>query len=227
MKKPSSWYGKLWYFIWEEDSVLSWIVNIILAYVLIKFLVYPGLGLALNTGFPLVAVVSESMEHDGYPICLQADQNGRCIKYLEGKYGICDKQLDFRESYNLDDYWKLCGSYYENINITKSEFKDFKMRDGFNRGDIIILRGKKANETNIGDIIVYYSYYRPDPIIHRVVKVKNNGSYYFQTKGDHNPSSGGFEQQIPSGLVAGTAWIRLPYLGYVKIWFSEFVGLFI
>ncbi len=56
---------KIWHFIWEEDSLLSWIVNVILAFVLVKFLIYPGLGLLLGTQFPVVAVVSESMEHNG------------------------------------------------------------------------------------------------------------------------------------------------------------------
>ena len=47
---------KTWHFIWEDDSLLSWIVNIVLAIVLIKFIIYPGLGLVLGTGFPVVAV---------------------------------------------------------------------------------------------------------------------------------------------------------------------------
>ncbi|MBI4150338.1 hypothetical protein HY488_02960, partial [Candidatus Woesearchaeota archaeon] len=56
---------RVWYFIWEEDSWASWIVNVILAFVLIKFVIYPGLGFLLGTKFPIVAVISSSMEHDG------------------------------------------------------------------------------------------------------------------------------------------------------------------
>ena len=55
---------KTWHFLWYEDSLLSWIVNIILAFVLIKFLIYPGIGLVLQTDLPVVAVVSESMDHN-------------------------------------------------------------------------------------------------------------------------------------------------------------------
>ena len=54
----------VWKFIWEDDSIWSWMLNIILAFVLIKFIVYPGLGLLLGTSYPVVAVVSESMEHN-------------------------------------------------------------------------------------------------------------------------------------------------------------------
>src|SRR3989339_334584 len=55
---------KLWHFIWEDNSVWSWIANIALAFILIKFIVYPGLGFILSTSHPVVAVVSESMEHN-------------------------------------------------------------------------------------------------------------------------------------------------------------------
>lgn len=58
-------WKKTWNFIWKSDSVLSWIVNVVLAFLLVKFIIYPGLGLILNTGLPVVAVVSSSMEHNG------------------------------------------------------------------------------------------------------------------------------------------------------------------
>ena len=58
-------WKKIWYFIWKEDSFLSWCVNVILAFVIVKFLIFPGLGFALGTSHPVVAVVSESMNHHG------------------------------------------------------------------------------------------------------------------------------------------------------------------
>ena len=57
--------GAVWHFVWEDNSILSWIVNVVLAFVLIKFLVYPGLGFVFDTESPVVAVVSRSMEHEG------------------------------------------------------------------------------------------------------------------------------------------------------------------
>ncbi|MBI4159023.1 signal peptidase I [Candidatus Woesearchaeota archaeon] len=56
---------KVWNFIWKDDSLLSWIVNVILAFLIVKFLLFPGLGLILGTSHPVVAVVSESMNHQG------------------------------------------------------------------------------------------------------------------------------------------------------------------
>ena len=49
---------KIWKFLWKDDSVWSWIVSIILAFLIVKFAIYPFLGLILGTGFPIVAVVS-------------------------------------------------------------------------------------------------------------------------------------------------------------------------
>jgi signal peptidase I len=63
-KELKKLWKKVWYFVWEDNSVWSWIVNIILAFVLIKFVVYPGLGFVLTTSHPVVAVVSGSMEHN-------------------------------------------------------------------------------------------------------------------------------------------------------------------
>ncbi len=56
---------KIWYFIWKDNSIWSWIVNVILAFIIVKFLIYPFFGLVLSTSHPLVAVVSSSMEHNG------------------------------------------------------------------------------------------------------------------------------------------------------------------
>ena len=55
---------KTWRFIWHDDSWASWFVNIIIAFILVKFLIYPGLGFMLGTTHPVVAVISGSMEHE-------------------------------------------------------------------------------------------------------------------------------------------------------------------
>ncbi|MBI2108544.1 signal peptidase I [Candidatus Woesearchaeota archaeon] len=204
---------KVWHFIWEEDSVLSWIVNILLAFVLIKFVVYPGLGFMLSTSHPVVAVVSESMEH-------KANFDGG------SKFRLCDKTFDKSGGMGFDGYWDACGSWYElNMGITKDEFKGFPFRNGFNKGDIMILKGSDPDRIKAGQVIVFRSS-KPDPIIHRVVSSKNeNGQYLFQTKGDHNRAqikdSLIDETNIRQSQVIGKAVFRIPFLGYVKLWFTQ------
>ena len=62
-----------WNFFWKSDSAASWIANVVVAFLVIRFLFYPLLAIILGTPFPIVAVVSESMEHGthGEIICGQ------------------------------------------------------------------------------------------------------------------------------------------------------------
>ncbi|MBI2140185.1 signal peptidase I [Candidatus Woesearchaeota archaeon] len=217
-KTAKSWLGRFWHFIWEEDSIGSWIANIAISFILVKFLVYPGLGFILNTPYPIVAVVSGSMEHK------------MAVDNL-GSLRLCGNTFAEKAPVDFSLFWKSCGSWYGTANITQSSFQDFPFASGFNRGDIMILYGKKAENIDVGDVIVFRSK-RPDPIIHRVVKVINSkdGKAIFQTKGDHNAgmiqSSSLDESSIPYDKVIGNAVVRVPLLGYVKIWFVELLNLF-
>ena len=196
--RPKSAIGRIWYFIWDDDSVLSWIVNIILAIVLIKFVVYPGLGLALGTEFPVVAVVSDSMEHEN-----------------PGK----TQKLGFEK------WWEVRSDFYKSKNITPEQFRHYPFHNGFNKGDLMVLSGAKPSEIKKGDILVFKGW-RPDPIIHRVVDINNTGKgIFFETKGDnnkeqispHNSCMVCDETQIHESQIVGKAVLRVPYLGWVKI----------
>lgn len=185
----------IWYFIWEDNSILSWLVNVVLAFILIKFIVYPGLGLLLSTSHPIVAVVSESMEHN----------------------------------MNFNQWWDKNGQWYLKNEIEKENFSRFSLKNGFNKGDIMVLIGKKPKDINVGDVIVFRNS-RPDPIIHRVVKKwEDNSNYFFQTKGDNNRESikNGIidETSINQNQIVGKALFKIPILGYVKIWFVEILKL--
>ena len=187
-------FKKIWHFIWEEESLLSWIVNIILAFIIIKFLLYPGLGLMLGTSYPIVAVVSSSMEHD----------------------------------VGFDEWWQDNENFYSKFNITKTEFSEFKFKNGFSKGDIMVLRGSYPENLEIGDTIVYQSG-RPDPIIHRIINARQEGSnIIFQTKGDNNIaqiiSTDLDETNINENAIIGKTVFRIPLLGYIKIMFVALVG---
>src|SRR3989338_7901345 len=205
--KIGKYWKKTWHFFWHDDSIWSCVANIIVAFIIIRFLVYPLLGLILGTGFPIVAVVSESMEHGLY--------NNQ----------ICGQDVNnLKESF--DNYWKSCGSWYEQRGITKEQFRSFRFSDGFTKGDVIILWRANRNNLNLGDILVFQGG-KPQPIIHRVVKItQEDGQYYYQTKGDHNAESiQGLlgETEIGEERILGKGIIRLPYLGWLKILFVDAV----
>lgn len=181
---------KFWEFVWNDNSVWSWIFNAALAFLIIKFLVYPGLGLVLQTESPVVAVISDSMRHNA----------------------------------EFEEWWASMEKAYGNFNISKDEFTSFTMSNGFTRGDLILLKGKKPEDLQIGDVLVFKGT-TPEPIIHRAVKKwKAEGAYYLSTKGDANAGQRDEEKQISEDRIIGTGWMKVPYLGYVKIIFTNFIN---
>ncbi len=202
-------HKKVWHFFWHDDSVWSWLANVVVAFLLIRYIVYPVLGLLFGTSFPIVAVVSESMEHSLY----------------DGK--LCGKDVAvFRESF--DNYWDVCGGWYENSGITKEEFSRFPFQQGFDKGDVIILWRAHKNNLHLGDVLVFQSN-RPQPIIHRIVDIlQENNDYFYRTKGDHNSNSfeSILETKIPQSRILGKGVLRIPYLGWIKILFVDLVRPF-
>lgn len=180
---------RFWKFL-GEDSLASWIANVVVAFIVIYFIVYPGLGLILSTSLPVVAVVSGSMEHHGY---------------------------------SFNDWWNMEKEYYVVRSINKENFEDFRFKNGFNKGDIMVLYGSEPKNIKVGDVIVYRSLSNTNPIIHRVIAIENKtGVYSFTTKGDANSSADApvAEDQIKN---TGKAIIRIPYLGWVKIIFTDII----
>lgn len=205
MRKTWKEHGKkTWHFFWHDDSFASWVANIAVAFLVIRFIIYPLLGIVLGTSFPIVAVVSESMEHGLH--------EGRlCGNYYE----------DFKESF--DNYWEVCGAWYEKRGISKQQFRDFPFSDGFDKGDVIILWRANRNNIEVGDILIFEND-RPQPIIHRIVHIgEEEGKLFYQTKGDHNSETISGEQNIDEGRIYGQGVLRVPYLGWVKILFVELV----
>jgi len=215
---------RFWRFIWEEDSLASWVVTALLAFILIKFLIYPGLGLILGTSHPIVAVVSGSMEHKATSICLDQNKWGDCIEFKQGTYGICGFETSIKGFVDLDTFYEICGDWYEERGILQEQFATFRFKNGFNTGDIMLLWRK--DNIKVGDIIVFNSNTRFDPIIHRVVEIKDipEGKVY-KTKGDHNHVPGANEENIAHSDVIGKAVVRIPLLGYVKILFVKMINM--
>jgi signal peptidase I len=108
-------------------------------------------------------------------------------------------------------------------------------------GDIIIIQAVDPKDININypnsDIIVYQNPNNPDatPIVHRVVTsyTGSDGTLYFQTKGDGNPSvkwpntpspddydsntlwhTG---QGVPQSNVIGKVVMRIPWFGHITL----------
>lgn len=137
------------------DKEITPTVIYVLAGVLLAFLINAGMGLALGTDLPIVAVQSESMVPTFY------------------------------------------------------------------KGDMLLLQGAVQEDINVADIIVFSVDERSIPIVHRVVKINEDGT--FQTKGDANTAQLPFETKISYDRIHGKVMYIIPYLGWVKIGLTEHV----
>jgi signal peptidase I len=207
--KKKSWKTHLkqfWSFVWNDNSWSSWLVSILLAFVVIRFIFYPLIGLIMGTSMPIVAVISSSMEHHG---ANWQENPAYC------SVGYC-----------IQEEW------YIEKGIAPAEFEKFPFINGFNKGDIMVIVGKKPDKIKIGDVIVFEAG-KNYPIIHRVVaihKKENSTELIFETKGDNNPTqiitTDINEKQISQDKIKGVAKLKVPYLGYIKIAASNVVITF-
>jgi len=118
-------WKKIWYFIWKDDSFLSWIVNVVLAFIIVKFLLFPGLGFVLGTSHPVVAVVSESMNHQG-----SFDNWWE----RQGKWYI-NKEIT-KEEFRT---WPMKNGF------SKGDIIFLKGKESFEVGDIVVFTGNSDN----------------------------------------------------------------------------------
>ena len=193
---------KVWNFIWNDNSIYSWILNVILAFVIVKFLILPGFGFVLDSEYPVVVVMSGSMEHDIESSCIP---NGYCSNW------ICGKSYSSSRSLGFDEYWYECGGPYEEIGIHKGNFYDYDYRNGFDKGALMFVKGQDDYE--VGDVIVFEAG-EGAPLIHRIIKIEE-GKY--TTKGDHNGGIKQNEMEFSKSQIYGKAFLRIPYIGWIKL----------
>jgi signal peptidase I len=128
---------KIWKFIWYEDSLLSWVVNIILAFLIVKFLLYPGLGLILGTTHPVVAVVSSSMHHDS-----DFDQ---WYNEKGGWYNYTKEEMK---------KWSFSGGF------NRGDIMILKKANDLEIGDILVFRGNSNNPIIHRVVFIGSDYYQ-------------------------------------------------------------------
>lgn len=208
----STW-KKIWDFLWHSNSVWSWIIDLILIFLIVKFVIFPVFSLCLGAPLPFVIIESGSLEHKIISYDKNIDPH------------ICGLSFEKPEdlSRNFSRYWQFCGSWYEEHNISKEEFENWPYMNGMNKGDIIVVKGLRDYNYKKGDIIIFR---RPEqehttPIIHRIVDIKQADGVIFSTKGDHNFEQWGYELEIHKEQIAGKAIARIPKLGWIKLFFVE------
>lgn len=188
---------KFWDWLWHSDSILSWVVALALAFITVKFIFFPILSLITGTQLPLVVVESSSMEHPG--------------SFVGNVIGAEN---------NVEVWWEEQGEWYEERDISITDAKEWPLRTGFDKGDIMVVYGRF--EPEVGDVIIFNANTQ-HPIIHRIVEIKNG---VIETKGDNNNAQLPMEKTIEEDAVIGKAVFRIPKLGWLKLVFVELFGIF-
>jgi len=72
-----------------------------------------------------------------------------------GRLGLCGNvySKEEKEHISFDEYWETCGYWYEEKDISKEDFSDFSLSNGFRKGDILIVWGRFTPK--VGDIIIF------------------------------------------------------------------------
>jgi|TARA_Y100000310_G_scaffold51440_1_gene47402 signal peptidase I len=194
-KEIKKLWNNFWFLLWKDDSLKGWIFSIIIIFIFIKFIFFPGLSLVTGTALPLAIVESCSMYHDGNLLS------------------------------NYNDWWEESKNKYNNFEISKEEFEKFKMKNGLNKGDILFITGTKPKNIEIGDIIIFNSGSKTPIIHRVINTSSNEGKFYFSTIGDNlktNPKQLPIEKNIPEDQVMGKAQFKIaPYAGWIKLIFFE------
>lgn len=187
-----NFWEKFWFLLWKDDSFKGWAFSIIFLFIFIKFIFFPGLSLVTGTSLPLAIVESCSMYHKGN---------------LLG---------------NFDSWWLRHEDKYSEFAINQLDFKNFPLKKGFNKGDILFIVKASPEKLKEGDIIIFNANQR-NPVIHRIVEIKDtNEGKIFSTIGDNNNGQLSFEKDITEDMLVGKAVLKLaPYFGWVKLVFYD------
>jgi len=188
-------FKKFWNFL-KKDSWWSFVVTLILAFIVIKFILFPLLTWVTGASLPLVIVESCSMNHKGF---------------LGG---------------NFDNYWATHGSWYEQKGITKEQFQEFSFTQGMKMGDIIIVYNKappKLGDVIIfnagsGNPIIH----RVVSLNPLQTKGDNNLAQLTPT---NNPGRVD-ETSISQSQIMGKSVFKIPRLGWVKLGFVKLFQFF-
>lgn len=109
------------------------------------------------------------------------------------------------------------NSIYSNEDISLEDTKDWPFQNGLNKGDIIVAVGTKNLQK--GDVIIFEGG-ASHPIIHRLI----DDTEPYATKGDNyitNYYQLPNEKKIYEEQLIGKAVIKIPVLGWIKLFFFD------
>ena len=186
---------RFWKFIWHGDSLLSWIMFIVIIFVFIKFIFFPTLSLVTGTQLPIVIVESCSMYHD---------------REFEKWWGL---NRDWYEKHDIME--EEFSKFALKNGFTKGDifFVTGVKENNLEEGDVIIFTSGDAKRAIIHRVISL------NPI---QTKGDNNPSQFsLDINGKINPEKIDETNIKKSQIVGKVVPLKIPYFGWAKLIFFE------
>ena len=108
-----------------------------------------------------------------------------------------------------------------NLGYSRDYINSFPFKNGFDAGDVGIV--KKEKKYKVGEVIVFLKDNMKAPIIHRIIKINEDGTY--QTKGDNNNAPLEVESSIKNNEIIGKVIFIIPKIGYLKLIITKILGI--
>ncbi|MBU5688149.1 MAG: signal peptidase I [Candidatus Aenigmarchaeota archaeon] len=103
---------------------------------------------------------------------------------------------------------------------SREEIDSWPIKNGFRKGDVLVIKGVDPSEIKVGDVIVFDIEGQKIPIVHRIIKIDNGE---ITTKGDHNP----IEDPWKIERIHGKVVFVIPFLGWPKLVFTYITSWFL
>ncbi|MBI2034868.1 MAG: hypothetical protein HYT11_04015 [Candidatus Levybacteria bacterium] len=130
---------------------------------------------------------------------------------------VVSSSMEHDASLDQDHYQWL----KENLGYDKNYINSWPVANGFNVGDMPIVRSQE--KFGVGDVIVYSVEGINAPIIHRIIKINDDGTY--QTKGDNNSGQLNYEFSVKLEQIKGKVIFIIPKIGYFKVVINRLFGV--
>ena len=200
IKKIKKSLKDFWNYLWHSKSILSWILLLVLAYIIVKFIFFPSLYLITGAQVPLMVIESCSMNHNGIL--------GDFDNWWEEYGGWYQKNSITKEEFKEFAYTR--GMKMGDIVLVWNH-GDIKL------GDVIIFSPNKESSAQ-------------NPIIHRVISLDplaTKGDHNIGQLTLNNNNERTDETDIKENQVLGKAIFKIPRLGWAKLFFVKLVEIMI
>jgi signal peptidase I len=183
---------KTWDFLWKSNSVWSWLIDLILVFLIVKFIFFPLFSLILFTPLPFVIIESDSMHHSGN------------FNEWYNRFGGWYENNDITKQEILEWPYKNGLDKGDIIIVLGKEPQEYEV------GEVIIFKTKFQNTPIIHRVVEIE---QGEEFIFSTKGDNNQGQLiYFGFN---------IEKEIKQENVLGKAAFKIPYLGWIKLAFVE------